>query len=786
MVVACLLIAAAFVVAGFVFLLTRTVSHGMRRPLFLACLVAADFVLVLPLALQEAGGALLGITLAPYDVASMVVMEGRMDDFRQIMQGMGSPSAAMTTMYLVLLQLLYVATPVAAALAAYAVITKKMQNLRVCMRMLRAQSRPDARVFVLAGASDRAFTFAENLFTGQDAQAAQDAVCVFCGISRDDEERWTVRVEKLKTQGVLLCELSATELADMLERRRFTRLARFEDLNVMFLGDSSGDNLSDAIPFIERVVQAVPLGAGDTPAERTAERFYQGRPRFHVFCRCDGISDELVLDSIADAQGIDVRVIDECREVAYDLVFQYPVYNQAILSESRRPQSRGHMPCSNSPALANHPLDDSRRAELRVARISATEADDVAVSAALNDDHQPSDLVVIVVGCGGHGFEIARACLWSGQLPGMRLAVHVVDQKPVEEMRGLFASFCPDVNRQGLAQLEFHCARADRSELFEVLDAIDLGTCKHPYVAVTLGNDDLSTDVGLAVRRRFLANEPMSGVRPRVFIHIQDDRRYKAVNNLRAGDGRGGLPLDVVPFGGLRRLYSLSGVVDVPLQALGYNVNACYSGALDDQVLNGLDETERIKRRQDLFLGYSAWQMNRLSSIACALGLRVKLWWLGFDLDFEKGANGSGSDDAKRLQTLLEQAAELPSRAGGASLLDDLARSEHDRWVMFYCTEGWRNMSPSESNLYKEAGLSNGRHDSHLLMLHPYICPFDSLPSVAAAMGKEDPTKYDVAMIQRAVRIATDAGGYVGMPCQVRALARATNDGADDEVGDAR
>ena len=226
------------------------------------------------------------------------------------------------------------------------------------------------------------------------------------------------------------------------------------------------------------------------------------------------------------------------------------------------------------------------------------------------------------------------------------------------------------------------------------------------------------------------------------------------------------------------------------MDALALNINASYSGALR-QASEPSTRDEHVEN----YLAFSSWQIFRLSNTTNALSLKQKLWMLGYSLEAassdggpESRANVSTHADAgegarqspavRSLQELLEREAAgyrgpQPRPNGKRALMEVLARAEHDRWMAFYLAEGWTHESPETSNTFKELGLNDAertRHDSHLLLKHPFICSFEALPAVAAQIGRDDPTPHDLNSFGDLARIVADARGFAGRAFPLKEL----------------
>lgn len=740
---------------GIIFLVGPVPGPGYRRVSFLICVVLADICLVTPFALCEAGDEVVGAFLVPYDVATFILFEGRIDTFHDLFLEAGAAeSVQFTRAYLALMQTLYVVTPIAAAFAAYAAFTQLLKNFSLKFHVWQYRHRPGARIYLFEGMNDRSIVFVKNLFEHDDVTETRKyhgkRLCVFAGVSREDRERESTMVDRFYRYPVLFTDLDSVEVLSMLEHHSRSPIRAIESLHVFFFGDEEGKNLSDAIRLIERLVKMVPLVESDDELTRTAARFAGGEPRYHVYCACRGISDELTFDSIEGTQGFDVRVVDETREVIYDLLFDFPLYSTLTCSPERLIEAATDL------AAPNRRLEDA-------ARVS-----------------EPAYLTVLIIGCGRYGLEALKACVWSGQIPGVVLRIHVIDGKPEHDMMMSIGRKCPELLGGGLFEFYYHEARVDDLEFIQALHIVRDGESgaggamtqatpplplqTRPYVIVTLGDDDLNTDTALAVRKFFYGDGTRPIIEPDIHVNVYDERRHETVSNLRSVDGAGSLPYAIDPFGGIGHIFSEEHLVDSAIEKLAYNANASYWGMFEPGCPTPTGRAFE-DAKQMLFLGYSAWQMNRLSSVANAIGIRTKMWVLGFDF-----VDGPGSESAaSHLEAVLRSFASPIEDPAAALAFDAMTRKEHDRWMGFYLAEGWRDISPAATHAFKELGLNNGRHDSHFLMRHPFLCPFDELLPRAEELVRngdyddvEKVVKYDQDFIRNVQAILSDKCGFTG------------------------
>lgn len=786
-------------------------------------IIAADVLVTVPLACWEIaeygpaiGVSALGSAIAffgnlIYDVATMMLFESHLDAFVNLVQNSSTACPCGGQIYLTLVQLLYVATIALIAYNAYALITNRFAIVRI-ERMTARAFRNGIPVYLFNCLDERTLVFLRDLFSHEAASGTDKRLCIVAGMSKENREGLSSVIEEFDGSPVMFAEASAVDLFNRFERHRRwnpTAIEKSRSFSAFFFADDETSNLSEALEFTQAIAKAVPLeevpaSADDivkyekneegelstlTRADDLADamladgyhdgsivkkcyasrkRFFEGRPRYHVYCACRGKNAELLFDSIPDTAGIDIRMVDEGREVIYDLFRQHPLYEA----------------------------------------FSTTEDEKVAA-----DNGARRELAVVIVGCGHYGLEVLRASAWLGQIRDVRLSVHAIDAMPHDEFFEIVASRFPGFLETNLMSLYYHSARIGETGFFKALESVRAGGAlalrrkeegeallQAPpvtketglYCIVCSGDDERNIGAALAMRRFFCGSCLDEFLDPRILVDVYDQRLHSMVENIIAGDPSGGKGFNIVPFGGIAHIFTERHLVESDLESIAFNVNAAYEGKLSPEVLAKVAASEYkdldgIKHhgsidelRQMLFLKYSAWQMNRLSSKTCGLGMYSNVWTMGLELAAEAERSDKSIAEGERhlkeespLQRCIDAYSKRPvendsnveNGSKWAPDIEALARVEHDRWTMFYYGEGWTHETAEESKNYKEiAPYSSGRHDSHLLMRHPYLCDFDQLVNTAKAIGKKgsDPREYDVMIIEQSARILSDVGTFTG------------------------
>lgn len=339
---------------------------------------------------------------------------------------------------------------------------------------------------------------------------------------------------------------------------------------------------------------------------------------------------------------------------------------------------------------------------------------------------------ILLIGFGKINEKVLRTAVWLGQLgEDCQLQIDVV---------GIHID-----NR--LADLKFRCP-----ELFDGTYSIRGFSFKNAaemwhhiqsecldatYVVVDGKTDAESVENSLTARRIFYSADLKNARKPAIFARIKTAEKNEMVRNLRTGETKpeNRVPYDIIPFGSDSETYVFDELVSSEIDDLTRNVHLVYESAFTKESINVDAAMER----------YGALEVDKRSNRANALHIRYKLNILG--LDYVPCSDGQTEDEVDFNEF-------VPAEA-----VDRIAVIEHDRWMAFMRSEGWTTADIAEVKLYKENGLSAGKHKCPLLQMHPYICPFEELPARSKALGLKDSTEYDRELIRHIPDILHDKWG---------------------------
>lgn len=746
-------------------------KRGETASYILVGLLVADFLLTLVPAWFESQGSPWFILLAIYNTMGMLLFEGMAESMYEPI--MATATVLQTweelflSFYIVTLFICYVATPICLATSAYALLTRKLSEARVYRQVRSYLRRKNDPIYVFSCLNKRSIAFVKSLFSGEngydsslihDPQLNKHILCVFTDVNQNAHSKYSQIIGEFNSKAIRFYE---QDVVDLFEKADSKFVIDANKVFVFFLEEEEDVerlNLGNTISFLEYLSRTVKYSSKD------CKRYYNGEPCYHIYCACHGESDELALDAVENRKGFDIKVVDECREIIYQLLWSHPLYETTLLSPGK---------------LGLHAAESAKRGEL--------------------DKSQCEDLDIVIVGSGRYGFEALRACLWMGQIPYVHLHLHVIDKMPwdtfVSRLRhkcpGFFSASRFDPLSEGRLEIDSSGQRLRVSRYFDLRyyaadvtsqdfdnavaliqhEILTRAACRHEsidgslrqsYCIICLGNDDLNMDAAVRLRRLFIGDMRLPVILPSIYVDIYDSRRHDVVKQMSAkGTSAQSVGFELTPFGGMESVFNKEYLVDSEFTSLALGINASYSGLFEREDSPELQRTN--------FEYFSEWQMNRLSSLTAALSVKTKLWLLGFSFE-ELSASSTELAKLKLLLAQLEaesrQSLTIGEADGGGhnvqSTLGLLAKNEHDRWEMFYYGEGWVSMPADIAKEFRTsaglASLSAGRHDSHLLLQHPYLHDFEKLQDIADEIfgpGKKNPTSSDY-------QIVLDLGEIVG------------------------
>ena len=757
-------------------------------------------------------GALAGLAESVYAIMLAMGIQadagGPIELTRSFVGSLGAPLPDLLTyVYSLLLVLLNAVAPLSLAAVA---VTQVWTILR--RWQLVGMRRGHTSAYLMSGLGDAEIALAKSTFDRFADDRSGRPLIIFCNVSSSerDEHGDIIDVLSDKARGsAIFTHRGITEVLADLERPVhllfWTLKSPFKQVFCFCLGDDYAVNVTNAIDVIgiitdraaevDELTGASPLDElelnddedGPRDADDSAQcalyaRFERARTdarRYHVYCMHANQENELVFDSLAHGStddsvadalsrplclvrlGVEVRLISRAREQAYDLLTHHPLYD--VLE---RPDYRTDT--------------------------SAHFAEDFMA------DAPTQQLYVFVAGLGSYGLEVLKGAYWIGRMRGVETRIVGIDQMGTEIDDSLKVT-CPEMMTERFADgspvVRIVEAHAFTPAFDEVLR--DVPRNARIYAVVTLGDDQLNLNVALAMRRTF---DDM--LRDRVLDHRSSTGRCQAefplimplINSSELFEAADRMTSDraeafrLEPFGKTEEVFSYHNIVDEPWERYALAMNAAYREVWEwrEGRMRGKRGFDAQLGRADIAAEYAEYEIKKLSNRTNVRHIPYRLWCLGIDateyLSSEGDLLGGGIDlawwrllmgyDVEGAELLMSHHKGIVVRDGekvcdpvamrreqdelraAYPVVCALADLEHERWLAFYRSEGWRDLTIAECDRLVELGLIARRkvHQSPKLRLHCYLCSNEELLERGIAL-EDDPYTYDRAAVMETPRI---------------------------------
>ena len=248
----------------------------------------------------------------------------------------------------------------------------------------------------------------------------------------------------------------------------------------------------------------------------------------------------------------------------------------------------------------------------------------------------------------------------------------------------------------------------------------------------------------MELRRIFYRVDDTFTNAPPIFALIQDDEKEAMVAQLKTPNLKAErrVSYQLMPFGNRKNVLSYENLVHESLDDLAKNVHMAYSCifAKPDEETDAEVEIDVEKE----LVNYNLLEVNKRSNRANAMHIRYKLALIGLDYTDREDVQEVDLNDYLTKDKL-----------------EEMARSEHDRWMAFLQTEGWTGSTEEQVQAYRAAGISLGgsSHKCDLLKMHPYIHSFEGLKELSTRLENKDTTIYDRDLITMIPDILNDKWG---------------------------
>ncbi len=336
-------------------------------------------------------------------------------------------------------------------------------------------------------------------------------------------------------------------------------------------------------------------------------------------------------------------------------------------------------------------------------------------------------LTLLIVGGGKAGCEFLKAAVWSGQMISYKLNIHLFDLEGTNLQERLEEE-CPELlAEEGNYQICIHEGDVFSGTMQSELDALG----QVDYCVSALGDDERSIRAAVWMRRHFCAKTGYT--KPFICAYVQSLAKKMAVSELSENTRRKtSLSYEIVPFGCGGVYYGNESDAAFVLEYLGLGVQSHYF-----RLNRGSDAESRRYAVQNFY----EKQGNRRSSIANGMHINTKLWEMGYGI-LRVPENGEELECYRRCVKAVDFAEILAS-------LSETERAayynlEHERWMAYVRTEGWRLASNGGRTLAEiracyELYCEEFKNQNYLAKMHPALVPIESDdPSVATLQQVDD------------------------------------------------
>ena len=373
--------------------------------------------------------------------------------------------------------------------------------------------------------------------------------------------------------------------------------------------------------------------------------------------------------------------------------------------------------CYSTSAEAEILLDSTEKGELRVVLID--EVRDAVYEHLYQhplythltplDKEERKKISILIIGGGKTGKEFLKAAVWCGQMNEFDLEIHMIDIKG-NLIRKQLEEECPElIGSRGNYNIHIHKGNIFSSKIEDYLDTVK----NISYCVAALGEDEDNIRAALWLRKYFYLAEYKN--QPFICAYIQSVRRREAVWQLHENTREGkNLYYNIIPFGN-RGIY-FGGQSDAAFMAeyLGLGVQAHYFR---------LTRESSEKDRKYAIQNYYQKQSNRRSSIANGIHISSKLWELGYGI-MRVPRTREEYRLFKKCIMPVEFKAETEGRRERYYIL------EHERWMAYLRSEGWRLASKSGAGLNDIRACYSDycdqfKNQNYLMKLHPALVPIE-------------------------------------------------------------
>ena len=303
---------------------------------------------------------------------------------------------------------------------------------------------------------------------------------------------------------------------------------------------------------------------------------------------------------------------------------------------------------------------------------------------------------LLLVGGGHFGKEFIKMVAWTSRLYSFRTTLDVID-KDSDRIANELRLACPDLDFS-LHNITFHKANVYEGNFEDTLNVIRTKLNPSPasnnvfcdYIVVSLGNDQVTYDTATMLRQYCLRNSSRKNYF--IALKILDKIKADAIKTLPS-DKTNSVKYEV--FGGIPTIYNIDKLHNFPIKEIAEDIHLYTNVYITNPNLQKTDKQviKEIKRYYDS-------EYLQSSSYSCALHLKFK--------------------------KILLTEKELSD-----TLLEELARYEHDRWCSYMQTKGFRKIDKEQ---IKDYYLVLRNHSNPEAKLTPCLVDWNELPAVNASI----------------------------------------------------
>ena len=664
---------------------TRRRHYGQIAGFFMLVALLDSFLLFLP---YYANFDLLGINeklpwwmLVPYLLTHMLQINSLDASYETALLwteagGTFGQAAAFQKLYVFVLSYLSAAVPVLGVLAVSSVFYEKIRYWWVS-HLTRGKT-----LQIFNGIGQGSVTLAEGLKKEQP-----DSCIIFCNVDLDDLPTGR-EMDELTAMGAVFTQQAPPVLLRCAEYRWAPNR-----LNYLFVLEED-QNLEDAMQLLDTIHSKAASPDGQERDWPCAER---------VQLRMMGKTKEA--EGLLDARqkhGVQVRMMDYGRTVAYDLYRKYPLF--------------------------------------------------------MAYDPQSSCIRQVVIGDNPTAREIFLEGIWLGRMQRVRCeAVYIGPD--ADAFRDELRVTCPGLYEEDTGSwlypirfLKTDCGRAllDSSARECVLQS--------DYLVVATADDEDNIKYSVNLRSFICRKTGRNNDFPFMLVYVRDDLKADKLWNMSVLESR--VRYNFLAFGSNRRTFSVWNILSNRIEEMAVGVQLTYmqDGAAPEQArraLNGSTYNYASSEAAAMYLAVRLFDSGLVETFLQEQGQRsdaaAQAAWI-YRLFF---AESRSAESRQALSALEERFRVLDERT-----LELLARAEHTRWNAYMRVLGWMTM-PQEKILPNMERYAND-HKNYITLEHPCITTWEKLSEVSVIVSKQkkgraDPQMYqayDFDMVKNTFRIA--------------------------------